>query len=177
MMLLKMAMAGAGLLALAACGGSGSGGQTNQSASRDGGDSGQAELAATLQPGEYEVTTQFVSLEGPNVPAEASAAMKGKTRTARNCITEKDLKDSKGSMFGEDDKQCSQNTISLAGGRLTGSLKCGSGNEATTLSVEGKYGAQSYEAEMAMQTAGGTSRIKMSGHRIGACPAGEAEEG
>lgn len=170
----------AGLLALSACGGSGSEGQGNAA-------SGEAkapaagdttEMAATLQPGEYEVTTQFVGIEAPNMPPAIADAMKGTAETKRNCIAEADLKDAKGGMFsGEEDKQCSENSMKLTGGRMSGSLKCGTGDQSSTLTVDGRYTSQSYEADMKMSAAGATTHVKVSAKRVGECPADQAAEG
>ena len=168
----------AGLLALSACGGSEEKGNAASGEAKAPADSGAGEIAATLQPGEYEVTTQFVGIEAPNMPPEMANAMKGTTETKRSCITEDDLKEAKGGLFtGQEDKQCSENSMKLTGGRMTGSLKCGAGAESSTLTVDGRYTSQSYEAEMKMSAAGATTHIKMSAKRVGECPADQAAQG
>jgi hypothetical protein len=168
----------AGLLALAACGGSEGDGQGNGAAGAKSGQADASEMAGTLQPGQYEVTTQFVGIDAPNMPPAVVEAMKGQTEKKSSCITEKDLKETKSGMFADtQDKECSENTVKFADGRMTGSLKCGSGEEASTMTIDGSYTATSYQADMKMTAGGGTTQIKMSAKRVGECPAGEAEEG
>jgi hypothetical protein len=167
------------ILALSACG-SGSDGSGNvgsaekaPAAAASGGD-----IAATMQPGEYEVTTQFVSMEAPNMPAGMANAIKGRTEANRNCVTEKDLKEANSDMFaGKEAKQCSQNSIKLAGGRMSGTLKCGSGAGTSTLTIDGSYTASTYQAEMKMEAGGVTTHVKMAAKRVGECSAADAKEG
>ena len=170
-------MAAAGLLALAACGGGSEDQGTAGNGAAAAGDDVR-EMAGTLQPGAYEVTTEFVGIEGQNLPPSVVDAMKGQKETNRNCITEKDLKEAQGGMFtGQDPKECSENTIRLAGGRMQGQLTCGTAAEQSTFVVDGRYSAQSYEADMRMTSGGATTRVKMNGRRVGECSAEEAEEG
>ncbi|HLL29778.1 MAG TPA: DUF3617 domain-containing protein [Allosphingosinicella sp.] len=170
-----------GLLALAACGsgegnGNGSAGAGGNGAAAKGDDG--REMAATLQPGAYEVTTEFLGIEGQNVPPAMAEAMKGQKETKRNCLTEKDLKDAQGGMFtGQDPKECSENSIRITGGRMQGRLTCGTGAEQSTMEVDGRYSAQSYEADMRMSAGGATTRVKMSARRVGECSADDAQEG
>lgn len=166
----------AGLLALSACGGSGGEGQGNGASAAKGGAGGGEELAATLQPGAYEVTTEFVTIEGPNLPPAVAESMKGQKETKRNCVTQADLDKSKGGLFADEEqaKECSKNDISLANGRMTGSMTCGSGDQASTFEVDGRYSANTYEADMKMTVGGATTRIKMNARRVGDCTAEEA---
>ena len=167
----------AGLLALAACGGSEGGG--NQAAA-EGKQKPGAAAAGNLQmrPGQYEVTTEFLALEAPNMPPGMADMMKQQNQKSTNCVTEKEIREAQGGLFtGEEAKECTETSVKMEGGKMGGRLVCGKGDEATTMEVAGTYSADSYNVQTTMIAKGTKMRSRTTGRRVGECPADEAKEG
>jgi hypothetical protein len=169
----------AGALALSGCGGgeeqgNGAAGGGAKSAAAGGG-------SLELTPGQYEVTTQVLSFDVPNMPPEMAEMMKQQQQQnekSTTCLTEKDVRDAQGGLFtGEEDKECSENSVKLSGGRMAGRLVCGKGEEASTMEVAGTYTSTSYDVQMTMSAKGTKMSSRTTGRRVGDCPAGEAQEG
>jgi hypothetical protein len=163
------------LLALAGCGGSGTDGNGSTAASSGGGES--------LQPGEWELKSEVLSVNAPGLPPAVAAQMKQPATVKRECITPEEAKAPKSGMFaGEDAKNCKQEGFNWSGGRIAGTTTCtspdGSPASKVTMTMAGQYSAQSMDINIKTNTE--TQGVKMdmemrmSGRRIGECPAGKA---
>lgn len=163
-------------LALAGCGGS----ETN--ATNDGGGGTGSEAAAAsgggamqIQPGEWEVTSQLVNIEAPNMPPEAAAAMKqsmGEKATSRKCITPEEA--AGGDFVSPDpDAQCTKQGFSFAGGQIQGTMTCTSDEGKATISMSGRHSGTSYDMSSKVTSAnqGGsiTMESRVTGRRLGEC--------
>lgn len=185
---------GAAVLALAACGGSEGGGNQaggNEAAANQASSEGKPSAAAPaaapgggsleMRPGQYEVTTEMLAFEMPNMPPGMADMMKqqqSQNQKSTSCVTEKDIREAQGGLFtGDEKKECSENSVKMSGGRMGGRLVCGSGAETSTMEVAGTYTADGYEVQMTMSAQGAKVRSRTVGRRVGDCPAGEAAEG
>jgi hypothetical protein len=176
-MIARHCITAAGLLALAACGSSGSkaGGNGAASATSAPGGGGAPAAAVSLQPGEWEMTME---IEG--MPAQVAAAMKN-AKANRTCLTKEDLSNPNGQMFSGQSSGhgCTQKEFSMVGGRIHSSSLCTApgGSQTTTFVMDGQYSPQSFDATMSI-TGGARGRTgkmttHMTGRRVGDCPAGK----
>jgi hypothetical protein len=169
----------AGLLALAACGGpdkaDGNGSASKQgSAASAGGD-------VKLEPGEWEMAIETVNVSAPGLPPTVVASMKQPRVTDRTCMTQEEANRPKADMFaGSAGSNCKQEGFTWAGGRMKGTTTCtaAGGKGKVTMAMDGQYSAQSMDINMKMTTeAAGTPMTvesRMTGRRVGDCPAGKA---
>jgi uncharacterized protein DUF3617 len=165
-----------GLLALAACGGPDKG-EGNEAA----GDEAAPASGVKLQPGEWEITMETVSVTAPGLPPSVAATIKKPRATNRTCMTPEEANGPKPDMFaGSGGVNCKQEGFSWTGGRIKGTTTCqgAGGTGKTVMAMDGQYGAQSMDMNMKMTTdAAGTPmtvETRMTGRRVGDCPAGKA---
>ncbi|MFN3388696.1 MAG: DUF3617 domain-containing protein [Allosphingosinicella sp.] len=171
--MLYRSICAAGLLALAGCGG-GEDRADGNAAAGGGEETARGEGTAEIRPGQWEMT---VEMPTAGIPKEMLDQMGGGKITSRQCITPEEAKASSGEMFKTDQAgDCKASDVSVGGGRMRGTMTC-SGEDGGPKSVvmEGSYGPERYEMTQTMTLADGqTSEIKISGRRLGECPAGEA---
>lgn len=187
MRIIAIMLAGSALLALGACSKSedkaGSGGGEAQSAQ---------EIAAqvkkvSLQPGEWETTSEIVDARMENAPEGMPAgmmdSMKGRKTSVKSCITPEQA-ENPGADFlaAQKDGRCTYSGFEMAGGAIKGTVTCAGQDGATaTMKMEGIYTPTSYTTTVNMESAGmGGAQAKdmtmlmttrVSGKRIGECPA------
>lgn len=167
----------AGLLALAACGGSDKA-DGNGSAAKSGAAAGGD---VKLQPGEWEMAMETISVTAPGLPPAVAASMKQPRVTNRTCMTQEEAEGPKADMFaGSSGANCKQEGFVWAGGRMKGTTTCSGtgGTGKVSMMMDGQYSAQSMDVNMKMTTeAAGTPmtvETRMTGKRLGDCPAGKA---
>ena len=168
----------AAVLVLAACGKSGGG---NESSAAGGGGSASAS-GVNLQPGEWEMKTEVVNVTAEGLPAGVADGMKAQaSSTTKTCMTPEEAKGPKGDIFAGKDNNCKSEGFSWSGGTIKGKTTCtGQGGAGTTvMEMDGKYSAQSIDMTMKSKTdLGGkamTMEMRVSGKRIGECPAAAKE--
>ncbi len=180
-----------GLLALAACGGPDKGDGNAASAEKNAvapSASGENEKNAMapsasgekMRPGQWEMAVQTVSVEAPNMPKQVADMMAARQKmTTRNCITPQQAQNPGADMFrGKKDGNCTYENFSVSGGRVKGTMTCKGGDQpgAVTLEMDGRYDAESYDISqkmtMAMQGMSMKIDARVTGRRIGDCPAG-----
>lgn len=181
----KMAMAAAlAALTLGACskedGGSASG-DSPQSAEEV-----ASQMAkVSLQPGEWETTSEIVEVTMDNMPQGMPAgmldAMKGRKTTVKSCITPEQAENPEADFLtAQKDGNCTYSGFEMAGGTIRGNVSCTSEQGGTAnIAMEGIYSPASYAMTMNMNgdgmggagTPGMTMQMKMktSGKRIGEC--------
>jgi len=176
---------GAALIGLSACGTSG-----DQPASGDA--QGVKEVASemkkiALQPGEWETTSEIidVQMEGApqGMPAGALDAMKGRTTTVKKCVTPEEAANPDADFLtAQKDSQCTYSGFEMANGAIKGNVSCpGEHGSTANVAMEGIYTSDSYAMTMNMDAAGigdgapagmkMRMKMKISGKRIGECPA------
>jgi len=187
MRIVAIMLAGSALLALGACG---------KSEDKPGNGAGETqsvqEIAAqvkkiSLQPGEWETTSEIVEAKIENAPEGMPAgmmdAMKGRKTTVKNCITPEQA-ENPGADFltAQKDGRCTYSGFEMSGGTIKGTVTCAGGEGGTaTMKMEGIYTPASYTTTVSMVSAGmGGAQAKdmtmhmttkVSGKRIGECPA------
>jgi Protein of unknown function (DUF3617) len=173
----------AGLLALAACGGSGDkeGGNASADASAAGGSGSSGgsvaggDASVQLDPGEWETVVEMTKIEG--LPKEAAGMFGGgKKVTTRYCVTPEDARETNPKLFTGKDN-CERKDFSVSGGRIRGTLSCSGGDMPgkVTMAMEGEYASTSYDVRQTMTTEaqGMTMRMEshVTGRRLGECSA------
>ena len=167
----------AAALALAACGSSADKSGGNGTAADSGGGGGSAGIS--LQPGEWEMKMEVVSVAAPGLPAGMSDSMKqAASRTDRTCMTPEEAKAPKGDIFsGDKASGCKSEGFVWAGGRIQGKTTCpGQGGAGqTVMTMDGRYSPQTIDMTMKSQTdimgKPMTMEMRMSGRRVGECTA------
>ena len=178
-MRIKTFMTAASLAALAACGSSDNGkgnGSATATAPAGGG------TTVKLQPGEWEMTMETLNVDAPGMPPQVAAAMKKQQRaSSRDCMTPEEAEGPKAEMFkGADGANCKQEGFVWSGGRIQGTTTCTGekGVGKVSMTMAGQYSPTSMDVTMKMVTeAAGTPmtiETRMTGRRIGECPAGKA---
>jgi hypothetical protein len=153
--------------------GAGSGGESA------GAGAGGAAGGVTMQAGEWETTTQVLAIEMPGMPPEAAKAMQQQPpQTVRSCLTEQQVARPPADFFaGAAQQGCDGSNMTMAGGRIQGTLQCTSDQGTMRITMDGQFAPTSFEIAQTMEvTAGGrpamTTRARATGRRIGDCPAG-----
>jgi hypothetical protein len=143
--------------------------------------------AVTLQPGQWETTIRFTSIEAPGMPPAMMAAMRarmGTPQTISQCMTPQQAANPTGNMMNPGGRpngcQYTENTFSGGTIRVHGSCQQpGAGSVRMTL--DGSYTATTMAAQMTQEMHAppgtpGPQAINVSGpltaRRIGDCPAG-----
>ena len=167
---------GAGLLALAACGGGES--PDANGAAGNAADGGASAAGVQLQPGQWEMTQHTLDISAPGMPAGAADMMKPGPVTISTCITPQQAQKPGADLFsGEADASCKQEGFKAAGGEVSGTMTCsGEGSGTTVMKMDGEFSPTEFDIEMEMTTEAQGSQMTMemrsSGRRIGDCPAG-----
>lgn len=135
--------------------------------------------AASLQPGEYQVTDTVDELRSTDnsTPATATkAAAPGEPpATLRTCVGADGALDPK--IFAEAGDQCASTGSYMRGGRLSFQFNCTrAGKGGLSQLVDGKFTAESFEASVTSSTyfsgPGDYSLTRtLTGKRVGECPA------
>lgn len=180
-------LAGSALLALGAC-------DKGEDKAQSGAGEAQSaqEIAAqvkkvSLQPGEWETTSEIVDAKIENAPEGMPAgmmdAMKGRKTMVKNCITPAQAENPDADFLAaQKDGRCTYSGFEMAGGTIKGTVTCAGGEGGTaTMKMEGIYTPASYTTTVDMVSAGmGGAQArdmtmhmttKVSGKRIGECPA------
>lgn len=186
---MRVSAAAIAALLVAACG---SQGGNNNAAAGKAGAGGQAggQGAQSLQPGQWEMTSQMTAVEIPGAPPEVQAQMRaqqGRTQTDRTCITPEQasnpLRQFRESMTGPG-AGCQTSEDVFAGGVIRIRTTCqrpGGAQGSAQVTMEGTFTATTLAATVAISAQGanvagpGTTAMRVStnlrGRRIGDCPA------
>ena len=138
-----------------------------------------------IEPGRWESKVTVLDMEIPGMPPQMAQRMKqtmAKVQggTIDTCLTEEDVKRPKEDFFAGHDKNCRYDHFTMSGGKIDAVMNCkGEDGGAMTMSVNGTYSSDRYEATMAMEMTGGhEGGMKMKSHseshRVGQCTGDEA---
>ena len=174
------------LLILAACGGA-----TDADSDGDGKVSNEEASAAMadvkIQPGEWENTVEFVSvdMDESKLPPEAKGmigpmlkAMVGQKTTVKNCITpEEAAKPDANFLSGNDNDECEYDKFVFGGGKMDIAMTCkgkSSGAGDAKVTMKGDFSPTAYTMDMNINTNAAemgemTIKAKSSAKRIGEC--------
>jgi hypothetical protein len=161
------------VLALAGCSKQGDQASGNQAGKASAG--APHAVALKLNPGLWETNVEMVV---SGVPANLAGIMKGTKITTRSCIGEDQANRPSGEIFsGKERNGCTYSDYSVTDGRIHGKMSCtgSNGHGAMAMVMDGKYGGDSFDVTMKVDTnAGGQSMAFGShtiGRRVGDCPA------
>jgi hypothetical protein len=166
-------------LALVACGKSGEQNGGNQSAAAKGPGGSAPAVQMKLNPGLWETN---VEMAVSGLPANVAAMMKGTKVTTRSCVTQEEASRPSGEIFaGKQRDGCTYSDYSVSGGRIHGKMSCtgNNGQGAMTMVMDGKYGGDSFDVTMNVDTKAAGQSMAIGSHttgrRIGACSAADKE--
>ncbi|WP_336958008.1 DUF3617 domain-containing protein [Sphingobium aquiterrae] len=198
MMRLTMLAFTCSLLALSGCGtsdktasGGGSGAGGNGAAPAAGAPQSAADVAGQaaqvrLKPGQWESTFEIADLTMAGLPQGVPQdAMKDQMKAAmskraiRHCVTPEEAAKPDGSLFANQDRNCTYTGFDMSGGMVKGNVRCDREGTITNASMTGHYAPERYDMVMDMTMAGGprgmtmTMKAKSAGKWVGAqCAAG-----
>jgi hypothetical protein len=171
---IRTSIVAASLLALGACGSS----DDEAGGNSAGGASGGAQV--NLEPGEWEMTLEVLNVRAPNLPPAVAASMKRAHTPNRSCMTpEKAQRPRPETFLVGPNANCKQEGFVWGGGQIRGKTTCKSpdGQGSVVLVMDGTYNARamnmSMKADTERQGVKLTSEMRLTGRRIGACPAVE----
>ncbi len=143
----------------------------------------------TINPGQWSVSTEVLSVDMPGMPAEAkqmmdsmTKAMVGKKNLTESCLSKEQAEKPPTEMFsGKGAANCKFDKFSIDSGKMEAVMKCANpqgGPGAMTMTMQGPYGGDRYDiaSEMTMsgmpggpQGAAMTIKSRSTGNRTGAC--------
>jgi hypothetical protein len=178
----KFVLAGAAMLALAACSGKNADQNGDGNVSPEQIKSEMAEGGGfEMQPGEWEVKINFSSIEGKGIPEQAKAALKeqmAKGSTSKSCLTKEQTDKPGADLFGSPEgSNCTFAKFDRSGNKMSIDMTCKpAGPMVLNSKMEGSFGAQEYSMTMEQDMEGlPTGPIVMKGtiegRRLGDCPA------
>lgn len=138
-----------------------------------------AKKAASLQPGEYEVSITVDALRSTDKTTPKSPNKVGDpVRTARTCVPADSALDYK--LFAEAGETCEPMDLYMRGGRINLQYKCRRGGDQLTQMADGDFTADSFDAKVMTATYfAGDGDYELTrtftGKRVGDCPAAGAE--
>jgi hypothetical protein len=137
---------------------------------------------ALIQAGRWESKVTLLDMQIPGMPPQMADRMKQTMAKVQNatidsCLTEADVKKPKEDFFAGKSEGCRYDHFTMSGGKIDAVMQCrgeGGGKGAMTMTINGTYSPDRYEATMAMDVSGGREGgMKMKSHtesqRVGAC--------
>jgi hypothetical protein len=131
-----------------------------------------------IEAGQWEATNEILSATAPGMPEGMLKQMVGQKTTVQNCITpEQAAKPSANFLAAQENSNCTYQDWSMSGGRMRGTMTCQGGEMPgkMVMTMDGRYGATSYDMNMDMQTSGLPNNMSMNikarttGKRVGDC--------
>lgn len=159
------------LCVLAACSGGGDGGASNEAAAET--------LAAglKLQPGEWAVSSETLTVDALDTGRPAIAAKVGATSEYKSCIPADQAAKPPPALFTGGKDSCTTQSAYISRGRISAQIQCRRPglDSPYQISVDGSYIADSLTAETSLATqlaSDGDVRIRtrLTGRRLGDCP-------
>jgi hypothetical protein len=137
-----------------------------------------------IRPGEWQSDTTVTEMSMPGLPPQIQAQMKKvmtsqQTHSFTSCVTQADAKRPKEDFFAGKNNQCRYDHFTMAGGKIDAAMHCTSEGHDTTMKLNGKYSAESYQMDVEMNASGGpegsmSMKSHTVSHRIGECTAKES---
>jgi hypothetical protein len=138
-----------------------------------------------IDPGRWETKVNLLDVDIPGMPPQMATQMKQtmskmQEHNFASCLTEEDVRRPKEDFFAGNSKDCRYDHFTMSGGKIDAALRCEGKREggAMTMTINGSYSRDSYEATMAMDVAGGREggmkmRSHSESHRVGQCKGDE----
>jgi len=166
---MRMMISAIAALTLAACGGQSGGNESGSTKSATGGGE-----SATLQPGQWEMTTTIVSMNVPNMPQGMNPPMPPPT-TVSVCLTPEQARAPGGGFITGSDQNtgCRSENFTMANGRIQGVVQCDAQGTTMRANISGQFSADNYEITQQVETAASGMTMNMeartAGRRTGDC--------
>ncbi len=135
--------------------------------------------STTIQPGQWEMTTRFTTVEAPGMPPAALQAMQtqaGEPHASSTCITPEQAANPAGDIMkgGAGGGACQAGESTFAGGNISVHMTCsGPGGGSMNMAWEGHYTATTMEGQFTTEMQGGPQNLRMvgtmTGRRTGDC--------
>lgn len=122
-----------------------------------------------MRPGEWEMTTEMLDMNIPGMPAGAMLKQMKNTTNFKTCM--KDDKPDANFFQGTRNSNCTYKDFSMAGGHVKGTATCDNAGQTMTMTMDGRYGAESYDMTMALKSEQMSMKMHTAGRRIGDCSA------
>lgn len=144
-----------------------------------------------IDPGRWETKVSLLDVDIPGMPPQMANQMKQSMSKMQehnfaSCLTEEDVKRPKEDFFAGKGEDCRYDHFTMSGGKIDAALRCEGKREggAMTMTINGSYSRDNYEATTAMNVSGGREgamkmRSHSESHRVGQCRGDEinAKEG
>ena len=160
-------------LLLASCGGESGEDQAaekGKAAAAGGGGGG-----VSMQPGQWEIRTEVVRMEIPNMPQGMSGPMPPAT-TVSTCLTPQQASAPSGGFLtgSGEGAGCTTENMSMADGRIRGTVQCNQQGSTMRSTMDGQFSPTSFEISQRVETSAQGMNMNMesrtSGRRVGDCP-------
>lgn len=140
--------------------------------------------AVKLQPGQWEVAAEMLDQKITGAPAGMPPMPQQAKFTSKSCLTAAQV-EKPTLMLGQGMDQlknrCTYDRFEMSGGKLDATMHCTmAGGQNVTASTRGTFSATDMATETESKVAGlpggmsVTTRMKMTGHRLGECPSAGA---
>jgi len=140
-----------------------------------------APAAEQLHAGQWEIASEVLSMKSADKGVPAIKLAAGSKSTTTSCIAKDEVARPQASLFAGDGKTCSYDRFYMTDGDLSAATTCRQKNLDGTInsSIQGSFTADTFTATVTTATyltGSGDVQMttKLSGRRIGECPAGEA---
>ena len=156
---MRSVFAATAVIALASCGGPG----------------GVGGGSTTFQPGQWEMTTQLLSMSVPNMPQGAQMPLPP-PQTVRHCMTEQEAASPGADLVAgsQENSGCQSENMSFANGQIQGTVQCSRDGANMQMTLSGQYTPTTMEMNQQIRTQQGGMNMEMeartTGRRIGDCP-------
>src|ERR1044072_8088929 len=134
-----------------------------------------------MQPGQWETKVEVLSMDMPDMkgmPPQLAAQLREqlmKPRTVTSCMSEEDAKQGPSKAFTGDSK-CKFEKYEMSGGTIAATMVCPGPQGDMRMQMNGNFAAETFTVEQAMDMTGPTgamhTKARVTGKRIGDCPAG-----
>jgi len=137
--------------------------------------------AIQMRPGQWETKIEIQSMDMPaikDMPPQYAERMKAemmKPRTVKSCMSEEDAKQGPSKTFTGDSK-CKFEKYAMSGGTIDAVMVCPGPQGEMKMHMNGSFAPETFTVDQAMDMTGAGAmhlKARVSGKRIGDCPAGE----
>lgn len=136
-----------------------------------------------MQPGEWVTEARLDSLDIPGMPPAAAEQMKAmmakQVSGHKYCLTKEEAENPAEDFFSGQKSNCRYDNFEMAGGKVTGTMRCGQGGANQTIMFDGSYTPTEYQMTMNSTVDNGPRgmmkmAMSMNSKRVGDCAAGDA---
>ncbi len=130
--------------------------------------------AQEMIPGQWEITSSILSVEGPMVtPQVRAATLKNGQRNYKACLTAQQLKEAPTNVSQRFNGTCKPADTNMADGKISSSMRCTLPNGTSVADSTGTYSAKAYRVETRAVTTiaqgGLTAHSVVNGAYLGPC--------